>query len=143
MKSELKSLPQSSSDITDSFNATLKENAETVKKTTEQEGIIQSGLDFYNKVRNHGEWDLKQYPEYQGTFQFNGMTVQGQDLGNIHFGYTGKALGLPDSVLLAGAGVAQIIAGTSTFPSVMTCYGDDLRDHIYIIYGIMLYEEMN
>ena len=75
------------------------------------------------------------------TYQFNDFVIQGQDIGNINFGYTGKALGLPDSVLLAGAGFAQIKAGTSNFSFVMASNGDDLRDQIYIMYGIMLYNE--
>lgn len=58
--------------------------------------------------------------------------IQAQDIGNINFGYTGKALGLPDWALLAGAGVAQILAGTSNV--------DDLRNQMYILYGIMLYK---
>ena len=67
--------------------------------------------------------------------------IQGQDIGNINFGYTGKALGLPTSVLLAGAGYAQIRAGTSNFSFIMASNGDDPRDQMYIMYGIMLYDE--
>ena len=136
---ELSSLPEPSADITESFRKTLRDNANTVKQTTRNEGIVESGLQFYNKVRNGGEWDLKQFPEYQGTFQFNEMVIQGQDIGNINFGYTGKALGLPTQILLIGAGVAQIRAGTSKFSFVMASNGDDLRDQIYIMYGIILY----
>lgn len=69
------------------------------------------------------------------------MVIQGQDIGNINFGYTGKALGLPDPVLLAGAGVAQIMAGTSNFSFIMASNGDDLRDQMYIMHGIILYKE--
>ena len=141
VQKELDSLPEPTSDITESFRETLKTNANTVKETTKNEGIIESGKQFYNKVRNKGEWDLKQLPEYQGTFQFNDLVIQGQDIGNINFGYTGKALGLPDSVLLAGAGFAQIKAGTSNFSFIMASNGDDLRDQMYIMYGIMLYNE--
>ncbi len=138
---ELDSLPEPTADITESFRETLKTNANTVKETTKNEGIIESGKQFYNKVRNKGEWDLKQLPEYQGTFQFNDLVIQGQDIGNINFGYTGKALGLPTSVLLAGAGYAQIRAGTSNFSFIMASNGDDPRDQMYIMYGIMLYNE--
>ena len=141
VQKELDSLPEPTADITESFRETLKTNANTVKETTKNEGIIESGKQFYNKVRNKGEWDLKQLPEYQGTFQFNDLVIQGQDIGNINFGYTGKALGLPDSVLLAGAGFAQIKAGTSNFSFIMVSNGDDLRDQMYIMYGIMLYNE--
>ena len=62
-------------------------------------------------------------------------------IGNINFGSTGKALGLPDSVLLAGAGFAQIKAGTSNLSFIMASNGDDLHDQMYIMYGIMLYNE--
>ena len=141
VQNELDSLPEPTADITESFRKTLKTNANTVKETTKNEGIIESGKQFYNKVRNKGEWDLKQLPEYQGTFQFNDLVIQGQDIGNINFGYTGKALGLPDSVLLAGAGFAQIKAGTSNFSFIMASNGDDLRDQMYIMYGIMLYND--
>ena len=141
VQKELSSLQKPSVDITDSLRETLKANASTVKETTKKEGLVESGKQFYNKVRNNGEWDLKQFPEYQGTFQFNELVIQGQDIGNINFGYTGKALGLPDSVLLAGAGVAQIMAGTSNFSCILVSNGDDLRDQMYIMYGIMLYEE--
>ena len=141
VRNELKSLPTPSSDISKSFRRTLRKNANTVKRTTKKQGIIESGKQFYYKVRNKGEWDLKQLPEYQGAFQFNGLVIEGQDIGNINFGYTGKALGLPDSILLAGAGVAQIMAGTSNFSFVMASNGDDLRDQMYIMYGIILYRE--
>ena len=143
VKKEFQSLPKPSSDISKSFRKKLRENANTVKNTTKNKGFIESAKQFYNKVRNKGEWDLKQLPEYQGTFQFNEFVIQAQDIGNINFGYTGKALGLPDSVLLIGAGVAQILAGTSNFSFIMASNGDDLRDQIYIMYGIMLYNEDN
>lgn len=98
---------------------------------------------FYNSVRLHGPWDLKQFPEYKGSLKFNNIIVEGQDLENINFGYTGKALGLPDSILLAGAGVAQIKAGNSNFMSIIASNGDDLRDQMYISYGIKLFNDDN
>lgn len=141
VNSEFNSLPNPTTNITESFTETLRTNAETVKTTTKTEGIIKSSVQFYHKVRNKGDWDLKQKAEYQGTFQFNDKTVQAQDIGNINFGYAGKALGLPDGILLAGAGCAQILAGTSTFSFLVVSNGDDLRDQMYIMYGIQLYKE--
>ena len=41
---------------------------------------------------------------------------------------------MPNTVLLVGAGITQIKAGTHTFSSVMACNGDDLRDQMYIMY---------
>ena len=34
-------------------------------------------------------------------------------------------------------------AGTSNFSSIMASNGDDLRDQLFIMYGIMLYNEDN
>ena len=143
VRNEINTLPKPTEDISGSLRDTLRQNANTVKETTKSKGIIESSKQFYNNVRNKGKWDLKQNPEYQGTFQFNNLVIQGQDIGNINLGYTGKALGLPDSVLLVGAGVAQIMAGTSNFSFIMASNGDDLRDQMYIMYGIMLYKEDN
>jgi len=44
-------------------------------------------------------------------------------------------------VLLVGAGFAQIKTGTSNFSFIMASNGDDLRNQMYIMYGIMLYNE--
>ena len=143
VKKELSSLPRPKANITKSFRNTLRSNANTIKKSKKNDGYIKTAKLFYNNVRNKGPWDLKQQTEYQGTFQFNEFVIQTQDIGNINFGYTGKALGLPDWVLLAGAGVAQMLAGTSNFSFVMASNGDDLRDQMYILYGIMLYKEDN
>ena len=143
VKKELNSLPRPKANITKSFGNTLRSNADTIKKSKKNDGYIKTAMLFYNNVRNKGPWDLKQQTEYQGTFQFNEFVIQAQDIGNINFGYTGKALGLPDWVLLAGAGVAQILAGTSNFSFIMASNGDDLRDQMYILYGIMLYKEDN
>ena len=139
VQEELESLPEPSDDITENFSETLKTNANTIKDIKQNDGIIEAGKQFYYKVRNGGEWDLKQLPQYKGTYKFNGMVVQGQDIGNINFGYTGKELGLSDEALLTGAGIAQIKAGTSNFSFIMVSNGDDLRDQMFIKYGIMLY----
>ena len=52
---------------------------------------------FYQMVRNHGPWDFK-----QGRAQY-------ANFGNFHFGAVGAAAGIPDGVLLRGAGAAQWI----------------------------------
>jgi hypothetical protein len=65
---------------------------------------------FYLQVRNKGPWDYKQ----QGH--------QYEDAGNFNFGSAGAALGIPDQVLLRGAGWAQQQAGTSD-PSFGSPYG--------------------
>ena len=141
VRDEIDSIPEPIEDITESFRETLRNNANIVMETTRNEGIVESSKQFYYKVRNKGEWDLKQFPEYKGPFMFNDRVVEGQDLGNINFGYTGSALGLSSDILLAGAGAAQIVAGTSNLTSILVSNGDDLRDQMYIGYGIKLYYE--
>ncbi|AFM59799.1 hypothetical protein EKN38_24035 [Enterobacter sp. WCHEn045836] len=84
---------------------------------------------FYQMVRNHGPWDFK-----QGRAQY-------ANFGNFHFGAVGAAAGIPDGVLLRGAGAAQILAGTSDpveFAKYQDAfaYGDDPVDQIWIRAGI-------
>jgi hypothetical protein len=88
-------------------------------------------IEFYNAVKNGGEWDYKQ---------------QGQeyaDFGNFNYGATGKATGIPDNVLERGAGWAQEQAGTS-LPEWGHWYGgppygDDPADQAQIMGGIEYY----
>ncbi|WP_338558169.1 polymorphic toxin type 44 domain-containing protein [Erwinia sp. E_sp_B04_7] len=78
---------------------------------------------FYQQVRNKGPWDYKQ------------MGPQYQNFDNFNFGATGVVAGIPEAVLLRGAGWAQNRAGTSDprwgqwywdMP-----YGDDPRDRFW------------
>lgn len=80
VQEELDTLPEPTADISESFRKTLRDNANTVKETTKNKGIIESGKQFYNKVRNKGEWDLKQLPEYQGTFRLIIWSFRGKIL---------------------------------------------------------------
>lgn len=82
---------------------------------------------FYEQVRNRGPWDFKQ----RGDFE---------EFGNFHYGAVGYAGGIPESILLRGAGCAQMRAGTS-LPEWSSCwseppYGDDPRDQYWIERGI-------
>ena len=92
-----------------------------------------SAIEFYNAVKNKGEWDYKQKgSEYQ-------------DFGNFNYGVTGKAAGIPDQVLLRGAGWAQEQAGTSQSNWGhwwgSSPYGDDPQDQAQIQAGINYYNE--
>lgn len=86
---------------------------------------------FYDQVRNSGPWDYKQ----QGT--------QYQAAGNFNYGVTGAAMGIPDQILLRGAGWAQQRAGTSASefgsPYWRAPYGDDPQDQQLIKQGIQYY----
>ncbi|MEH5010239.1 polymorphic toxin type 44 domain-containing protein [Phytobacter diazotrophicus] len=83
---------------------------------------------FYQKVRNKGPRDYKQFDPYWAAF------------GNFNFGATGHAAGIPAEILLMGAGWAQSRARTSR-PEWGTWYkdapyGDDPQDQYWIKEGI-------
>lgn len=83
---------------------------------------------FYMKVRNKGAWDYKQ----QGR--------QYAEFGNFNYGAAGAAAGIPEQVLLRGAGAAQTVAGTSSKEFgewwAGAPYGDDPVDQVWIKFGI-------
>jgi RHS repeat-associated protein len=86
--------------------------------------------DFRDLVKNKGEWDLKNNKntiyglansfdkgkETKTQFSFEGSNYTAEELGNYHYGATGKAwnfFAFTEEVLLQKAGEAQIAAGTS------------------------------
>lgn len=84
---------------------------------------------FYYQVRNHGPWDYK-----------NQRGRKYAAFGNFNYGAVGAAAGIPDQILLRGAGAAQILAGTSRpefadYPGPDS-YGDDPEDQTWIRAGI-------
>lgn len=60
---------------------------------------------------------------------------------NIHYGYIGKSLGIPDKMLYIGGGYARI--GLSSEIFVEPYYGDDINDHFNVKKGIDLYNELH
>ena len=88
------------------------------------------------KVSNKSDWDFKQ----KGYFL--------QDFGNWHFGVITKVMGLPRPIPEIGAGVAQMLAGTSseiTFNLTALLkppYGDDPRDNTWINQGYFFTERL-
>lgn len=83
---------------------------------------------FYQKVRNRGDWDYKQ------------KDLSLADFGNFNYGATGLATGIPERILLMGAGFAQGKAATSE-PGWgqwhgSPPYGDDPNDQFWIKQGI-------
>lgn len=83
---------------------------------------------FYQQVRNGGPWDYKKFDPYFAAFD------------NFNFGAAGTAAGIPEKILLMGAGWAQGRAGTSK-PEwgkwhEKPPYGDDPTDQRNIKEGI-------
>jgi len=123
---------------------------------------------FRNKVKGHGDWDLKNEKESifglanhtEGettTFIFENEELEAQDVGNHHFGVVGKAFGLfSEEFMLKQAGEAQMAAGTSkpewqryrteyrgnsAVQIMEPPYGDDPRDQKWIKSGFKYFKD--
>jgi len=74
---------------------------------------------FLTKVKNGGDWDLKNTgsynsSKYQMGFAYNGQIVSKDAPGNINYGYVGAStFWATPQLLLKSAGAAQVLAGTS------------------------------
>jgi len=81
---------------------------------------------FYNQVRNKGPWDYKQ------------KDAKYQNFGNFNYGAVGTAFGLPEQVLLRGAGWAQGQSGNDGSGKWWgdAPHGDDPADQDMIKKGI-------
>jgi RHS repeat-associated protein len=138
-------------------------------------GDIVNPFTFKDHVRNKGDWDLKNNKnsifglansfdkgkDVQTQFSFEGQSYTAPDLGNFHYGATGKAVwALSEQTLLTEAGKAQIAAGTSlpqwqrydtkevnighgesrtSRGTMLPPYGDDPRDQQMIKRGFNYY----
>jgi len=126
-------------DITNKLN-TLMADAESKYAYWNTGAIFIDYPTFYNLVRNKGPYDLKNQPDWQhDLFVYNNMIIRKDVPGNMLFGYLGKAMGIQEHVLLAGAGFAQIQAGTSEWWWTLVSYGDDPQDQYWIDYGFRTY----
>ena len=129
-------------DVTDRLNEYMK-NTSSNYADMHDRYWAENLADFYELVRNSGEMDLKNQPEWQNSaFIYDGEIVSQDALGNINYGYFGKHCNFPDSVLIAAGGVAQFLAGTSEFENWYV-FLDDPRDTYRVMQGIEIYEEEN
>ena len=96
---------------------------------------------FRNLVNNGKEYDIKEWDEFQahGLFVYNGEVISRDALGNILYGYLGKACGFSDQELYTGANINQIAHGGSNLNLIITTGGDDPRDQEKIREGINLF----
>jgi len=110
--------------------------------------LINNPLYFRNKVKNGGDWDLKNTPEYKSNFYGNGFIFKDKHIisdapGNIHYGYVGAAaLWTSPDLLAEKAGEANVVSGnTDSHPEWKNIYfhGDDPVDQVNMLWGIDLY----
>jgi hypothetical protein len=102
------------------YKDTVDKNIAKTKNMTYKE--------LLDSVRNNGQWDYKRQNR-----NFAG-------LGNFNYGATGRAMGIPETALKAGAGGYQIINGTSSWDFIGS-YGDDPADQDSIQNSIDYYDE--
>ncbi|GGG13963.1 hypothetical protein GCM10010912_67970 [Paenibacillus albidus] len=96
---------------------------------------VMTGEEFVSKVKTRGPWDYKFPYGYSKPWIFAGVTTTGEDLGNIHYGYVGRAAGFTDLILKSAAGVYQIYSGTYHI-GWYASYFDDPKDQIAIQRGL-------
>ena len=79
---------------------------------------------------------------YYGTMIFNGQFVTAEDMGNITFGYLGRAAGFFDEMLKTGSFSYHILdKNIDAFEDENLA--NENADHDMIIYGAKLYDEMH
>ncbi len=134
-KSELK-------DETDRFNSFLKTNANKVKEDTKYLLPSEKLIYIYYNYNNQSEYNIK---NSEHAIIYDNWVYSAEDLGNFHFGYTTRAMGIPTPVLVFGAGMYQLLThGSDTFTNCISAsHCDDMRDTYYIIQGAMKYDSEN
>ncbi len=99
---------------------------------------IGTGEYFASRVKSNGIWDYKRTYGTKNQYDFNKWTMTGEDIGNMHYGYVGRAAGFSENLLKTAAGAYQIYSGTSTV-KWYDSYFDDPNDQIWIQYGFNLF----
>jgi hypothetical protein len=118
----------------------IKENYERYRelKGLRFANVYRLGI-FYVLARTNGIWDLKQTLGEHTTYRFKGSQKTGEYIGNHHYGYMGKAIGLSSRVLRVAAGMYQIYSGTSKWKFALS-YFDDPLDSKAIMDGCIDYD---
>ena len=132
-------------DVTNTLNTIMLRAEYEAGWRSDTSWIFNAYPHFYNQVKAKGEFDLKSKPEFKNDlYIYNGEVVSRDVLGNILYGYYGKVLNIPDNVLLAGGGYAQIMDNAyKANMEWITTYFDDPRDSKRIKQGIELYNSLH
>ncbi|MCO7128179.1 polymorphic toxin type 44 domain-containing protein [Sporolactobacillus shoreicorticis] len=125
-------------DLTNSFSKTMISNAVYMAYFSSMNNGFDTGSVFASKVKSNGPWDYKHKFGSKATYKFRGQPKTGEQLGNTHYGYVGRAAGFNATILISVAGAYQIYSGTS-YVGWYKSYFDDPSDQGQIKYGIMLW----
>ena len=132
---------------------------------------------FISQVKGNGPWDIKvvdswekqfgdilELKDMSKAFAYNGQVVTPENLGNLTYGYLGRAMGWSEEALCLGGGVVnqknlaeeeakgvegkipQLITQLKFFnPSLYFdgSYGDEEKDTLFIKKGVELYEAVH
>lgn len=102
---------------------------------------LETAIQFALRVRPNGEWDYKVAIGWNKTrtviVSGKKYYIDGEDIGNIHYGYVGRYL-FDGTTLLKAGGVVQRLQGRSK-PEWFATYYDDPKDYAAVSRGINWY----
>lgn len=127
------------------FENDLKNNAQKVKARIGNAPPLTKYGVFALWVRPGGIYDYK-IGKYAGkTIYYDGMWMEAEDIGNYHYGYIGRAAGIPKSVLVVAGGFVQLLQhGEDTIENCpTTSFCDDPRDTYFVQKGADAYDKEN
>lgn len=138
--------PDNGGDITKAFSSTMKSNAAYMaqyalydldKKTYP----LNTGIEFASRVKSGAVWDYKGKEPYKSKyFKYDGATLVGEDIGNMHYGFVGRGAGFDRETLSSAAGAYQICSGTAHLKWYAT-YFDDPKDQAWINKGMNYFRD--
>ncbi len=112
---------------------------------------------FYQQVKTGAVWDVKVQERWVaalpgvpylknenkefGEFVFRGNITTAEGLGNIMYGYVGRATGFGEITLYWGGGVAKVGSVYDESLTIPPLYGDDQNDHDNIKLGFDMFNE--
>ena len=125
---------------------------------SEHKGMqLGSFLWFYHQVNHGAVWDIKRETQWKaalpdlpylrdedgkfGDFVFRGAVTTAEGLGNIMYGYAGRATGFGEVTLYWGGGVAAQGSVNSDAVTQPPYYGDSKEDHDNIKLGFDMFNE--
>ena len=131
-------------DITTSFSLLMSQNAAYMayyayidqQQLTYPLGTLN---EFRDKVTYGAVWDYKLTFGYSTPYIYNGWNSNGESLGNMHYGYIGRAAGFSRLVLEGAAGIAGISVGNIELLYFPTFF-DDPNDNSWIQIGENLFD---
>lgn len=135
------STPPLGDDVTSSFTKKMRDNALYIMYFAMNDTVypLATGEFFASQVKTGGPWDYKLAYGPTLHWVYNGLDMTGEDLGNMHYGFVGRAAGFSTTILRTAAGAYQIYSGTAHLNWYST-YFDDPNDQKWITYGMNMWD---